>query len=33
MNIRDFNKLYQLGDASSQCVFYPTKMIVRAVYV
>ena len=33
MNIRDFNELNQLGDASSQSEHYPTKMMVRAVYV
>jgi hypothetical protein len=33
MNIRGFNELNQLGDESSQYEFYPTKMIVRAIYV
>ena len=33
MNTRDFNELSQLGDESNQYEFYPTKMIVRAVYV
>jgi hypothetical protein len=33
MNILDFNELNQLGNESSQCDFYQTKMIVRAVYV
>jgi hypothetical protein len=33
MNIMDFNELNQLGEQSSQYEFYPTKMIVRAVYV
>ena len=33
MNIRNFNELNQLGDESSQYQIYPTKMIVRAVYV
>jgi len=33
MKIRCFNELNQLGDKSSQYQIYPTKMIVRAVYV
>jgi len=33
MNIRNFNELNQLGIKSSKSEIYPTKMIVRAVYV
>jgi hypothetical protein len=33
MNIRDFTELNQLGDASSQSAYDPSKMMVRAVYV